>query len=95
MPRRVGRGQFARRIELRYVFADEIPADGAEVLPELLFVTRADNDPGHGGRFCKIELGAGGALRLNRRSSADFTDLRRLGKWKSLSENLQESVICG
>ena len=73
MPIWVGRGKFAGRIELRDLFAGEIPADGAEVLPELLFVTRADNDASHGGRFCKIELGTGGALRLNRRSySKDF-----------------------
>ncbi len=36
-------------IELRHLFAGEIPADRAEVLPELLFVARADNDAGHGG----------------------------------------------
>jgi hypothetical protein len=100
MPIRVGRGQFARRIELRYVFAGEIPADGAEVLPELLFVTQADSDAGHGGRFCKIELGTGGALRLNRRSySKDFIRPQispiYTEKRKSLSETLRESVICG
>jgi len=72
MPIRVGRGQFARRIELRYLFAGEIPADGAEVLPELLFVTRADNDAGHGGGFARSNL-ARAAHCLNRRSySKDF-----------------------
>ena len=49
MPVRVGGGQFAGGIELRHLFAGEIPADGAEVLPELLFVARADNDTSHGG----------------------------------------------
>ena len=57
-PVRVGLGEFAGRIELRHLFVGEIPADGAEVLPELLFVVaRADNDAGTVGR-CKSQFNA-------------------------------------
>ena len=86
MPIRVGRGQFARRIELRYLFAGEIPADGAEVLPELLFVTRADNDAGHGGGFARSNLARAAHCALIVDLIPKILFVRRFHRFRQISE---------
>src|SRR3984885_6391952 len=48
MPDRIGRLDVARRVELRHLFGGQFPADGADVLEQLLFVARADDDVGDG-----------------------------------------------
>src|ERR1035441_6315138 len=49
MPVGIHRRRFAGLIELRYLFYGQIPADRAEILPELIFVARTDDDTGNGG----------------------------------------------
>src|ERR1700733_7808850 len=44
----VGQLGVARRVELRHLFGGQFPADGADVLEQLLFVARADDDVGDG-----------------------------------------------
>src|ERR1700678_4543073 len=48
VPDRIGRLDVARRIELRHLLGRQLPAHGADVLPQLPFVTRADDDVGDG-----------------------------------------------
>src|ERR1700689_1557777 len=48
VPDRIGRLDVARRVELRHLLGGQFPADGADVLEQLRFVTRADDDVGDG-----------------------------------------------
>src|ERR1700677_3885635 len=48
VPDRIGRLDVARRVELRHLLGRQSPADGADVLQQLPFVTRADDDVGNG-----------------------------------------------
>ena len=48
VPDRIGRLDVARRVELRHLLGRQLPADGADVLEQLLLVTRADDDVGDG-----------------------------------------------
>ena len=46
VPDRIGGLDVARRVELRHLLGRQFPADGADVLEQLLFVARADDDVG-------------------------------------------------
>src|ERR1700722_7497856 len=48
VPDGISRLDLARGVELRHLFGRQFPADGADVLEQLLFVTRADDDVGDG-----------------------------------------------
>src|SRR3984957_9026394 len=48
VPDRIGGLDVARHVELRHLLRRQFPADGADVLKQLLFVTRADDDVGDG-----------------------------------------------
>src|ERR1700689_1538331 len=48
VPARIGRPDVARRVDLRHLLGGQFPADGADVLEQLRFVTRADDDVGDG-----------------------------------------------
>src|SRR6202042_516951 len=46
VPDRIGRLDVARRVKLRHLLGRQFPADGADVLEQLLFVPRADDNVG-------------------------------------------------
>jgi hypothetical protein len=48
VPDRIGRLDVARRVELGHLLGRQFPADGADVLKQLRFVARADDDAGDG-----------------------------------------------